>query len=100
MTTHREPHQDGSTQGRDPRQMNAADFAAIGIERISRGDAIRAKCLDCVHTVAEVRRCADKSCALWPFRMGTDPFREARVLTDEQRMVMAERLARAKQARG
>lgn len=102
MNTHRESHPDGTTQGRDPRQMTAADFAEIGIERTSRGDAIRAKCLDCVYTPAEVRRCADRTCALWPFRMGTDPFREARTMSEEQKAAAVERLARgrAQQARG
>lgn len=37
--------------------------------------AIRAKCLDCcVQQIAEVRRCQVFDCALWPYRMGNDPF--------------------------
>ena len=39
--------------------------------------AIRAKCLDCCcGNAAEVRKCVAVDCALWPFRMGTNPFRK------------------------
>ena len=38
---------------------------------MTRAKAIRVKCLDCCGgNSAEVRRCASKNCALWPFRMG------------------------------
>ena len=38
--------------------------------------AIRAKCKDCCGgSEAEVRRCGMIDCPLWPFRMGTNPFR-------------------------
>ena len=84
----------------DPRDMTPADLAALGLTRTSRGDAIRAKCIDCMGgSPAEVRLCASGSCALWPFRMGTDPWREAREMTDEQRQAAAERLARARAVR-
>ena len=100
MRAHMELRPDGETQGRDPRQLTPADLASFGLERISRGDAIRAKCLDCCcGSPAEVRRCGAIDCALWPFRQGTDPFREAREMSDEQRAVMAERLRMAREAR-
>jgi len=36
--------------------------------------AIRAKCLECCcYQRAEVRACPDKTCALWPYRMGHRP---------------------------
>ena len=35
--------------------------------------AIRAKCVDCGNQ-AEVARCTAVGCALWPFRMGKNPF--------------------------
>lgn len=100
IAPHLEPHPDGGTQGRDPRKMNRNDLEAIGLARVSRGDAIRAKCLDCmVGSPAEVRRCAAIECALWSFRMGTDPFRDARQMTDEQRAEAGERLRLAREAR-
>ena len=41
--------------------------------------AIREKCIDCSGgSPGEVRRCPVKQCALWPYRMGTNPFAQAR----------------------
>ena len=57
--------------------------------------AIREKCLDCCcATAAEVRKCVAVDCALWPFRMGTNPFRKKRELSPEQKREMVERLHR------
>lgn len=95
MKPHQEMHADGTTQGRDPRTMTPEQMEEIGLERISRGAAIRAKCIDCCGgNQAEVRRCGDVKCALWGFRMGTDPFREKRVMTEEQRAEARDRFAR------
>jgi hypothetical protein len=91
---------EGCPVGRDPRQMTGAELEALGRPRISRGDAIRAKCLDCCcGSPAEVRRCGMLDCALWPFRMGTDPYREAREISEEQRVAGVERLAAARRQR-
>jgi len=39
--------------------------------RLTRGKAIRAKCLDCTcGNAKEVRECEITSCALWSYRMG------------------------------
>jgi hypothetical protein len=36
---------------------------------------IRAKCIDCCSgQVGEVRKCVATTCALWPYRMGENPF--------------------------
>jgi hypothetical protein len=62
-------------------------------------EAIRERCLDCCcQQPAEVRKCVSVNCPSWPYRMGTNPFRAKRVLSDEQRLAMAERFARAKVA--
>lgn len=63
-----------------------ADFSAATLKenlrglnkaRISRGKAIRAKCLDCCGgSPGEVARCHITDCPLWPFRFGKDPFSE------------------------
>ncbi len=90
MKRHQQMHDDGTPMGRDPRQMTAADLAECGIERTSRGDAIRSKCIDCCGgSQAEVRRCGMADCALWPFRMGTDPFRAP--MSEERRAAASER---------
>lgn len=62
--------------------------------------AIRAKCLDCcAEHPSLVADCHIVSCALHPFRMGKNPFRAKRELSDEQRAAMADRLAKARRAR-
>ena len=36
--------------------------------------AIRGKCMDCsCYQLGEIRQCVVIACALWPFRMGSDP---------------------------
>lgn len=50
-------------------------------KRITRGKAIRLKCLDCCcGNGAEVRRCELRKCPLWPFRMGNE--KKAEILSD------------------
>ena len=45
------------------------------MKKISPVKAIRAKCLDCSYDQpSEVRDCHLTDCALWPFRMGKNPF--------------------------
>lgn len=47
------------------------------IERISRGKAIRAKCIDCCcGQKNEVRLCPAKDCPLWPYRLGKEDLSE------------------------
>lgn len=87
-----------ATYATDPREMTPEDLAKLGFKRISRGDAIKAKCLDCAGSHAEVRRCECGSCALWPLRFG-DPWREQREMTEEQRQAGAERLRKARESR-
>lgn len=56
--------------------------------------AIRAKCIDCGGGSAnEAKLCVCTDCPLWPYRLGKNPFRQVRVLTEEQRAEMASRLA-------
>ena len=57
---------------------------------------IREKCLDCcVQQHSEVRLCQIKDCALWPYRMGENPFRE-RKMTEEQKEAATLRLKKQK----
>lgn len=47
------------------------DYGGQMAERLTRGQAIRAKCLDCCcGSIVEVRRCAAESCPLWRYRTG------------------------------
>lgn len=59
---------------------------------------IRKHCLDCMGgSYREVERCSATDCALYPFRMGKNPFRAKREMTEEQRAAAAERLRKARE---
>ena len=78
--------------GKDPRSLKVDELALAGIIATPVLSAIRAKCLDCsCGNSAEVRKCIATNCALWPFRMGTNPFRAP--LSDEQRMARSRSFA-------
>ena len=63
--------------------------------------AIRMKCLDCSGgSRREAERCTVKTCALYPFRMGRNPFRAVREMSEEQKAAAVERLAKARASRG
>src|SRR5262245_3120754 len=54
--------------------------------------AIRARCLDCrCGNASEVRKCVAVECPSWPFRMGTNPFRAKRQLSEAQLQVLGRR---------
>lgn len=62
--------------------------------------AIREKCLDCcMGQTSEVKYCTAEDCPLWPFRMGKNPFRQKRELTDEQKANLAVRMKKAREAK-
>jgi hypothetical protein len=92
-------HPDDETEGKHP--SDAAPAAMLEIHKplpILR--VIREKCLDCcAGSETEVRKCTAIKCALWPYRMASNPFRR-RELSDEQREASAKRLAAARAERG
>jgi hypothetical protein len=91
--------EEGQHIGRDPRLINSQEFQEIGHAAAPILSVIRAKCLDCCcHQPSEIRKCTATSCALWPYRMGSNPFRASREMSDEQRSAAAERLRRVRQA--
>ena len=62
--------------------------------------AIRKNCILCIGSIREVPNCtAEKSCPLFPFRMGKNPFRTPRVVTDEQREAARERFKRSRESK-
>lgn len=59
--------------------------------------AIKAKCIDCCcGSFAEVKLCENADCALHPFRLGKNPYRVKREMTEEQKQHHAEILAKAR----
>ena len=89
------PADDGHLIGRDPRRMSISELIALGHQAGPLLAVIRAKCLDCVgDELGEVRKCTAVDCALWPFRMAHNPFREISQAQREQgRRLVARRSA-------
>lgn len=59
--------------------------------------AIRAFCLECSgDSPAEVKSCPVEKCPLYPFRLGKNPYRQRREMTEEQKRVLADRLREAR----
>ena len=58
--------------------------------------AIRAYCIDCSQSTSEVAKCVIPDCPLFPFRMGKNPFRTHRTLSEDQRAALRERLTVAR----
>ena len=89
-----EPGSDGELVGRDPRKMTVDELTELGHMCMSPLKALRLRCIDCCGGSApEVRLCTAVDCPAWPFRMGKNPYRTKRVISEEQRAVMAARLA-------
>ena len=57
--------------------------------------AIRLFCIECMGgSFEEVKNCSSQKCAIYPFRLGKNPFRTERVVSDEQRQAATERFAK------
>lgn len=55
--------------------------------------AIRAFCVDCCGgSSMMVKGCSAPDCALYPFRLGKNPYRKSRELTEEERQVLRDRM--------
>jgi hypothetical protein len=65
----------GRKWGRNPKQLEPADLEAEGIKPMPPLAVMRAMCLDC-RDADEVLTCARVHCPLWPFRLGTNPWRQ------------------------
>ena len=54
---------------------DVAEMRALGHKKSSLLSIIRKKCLDCCcDQPSEVRKCVMTSCALFPYRFGSNPF--------------------------
>ena len=59
--------------------------------------AIRAKCMDCTcGSAKEVELCPIVKCPVHAFRLGRNPYRTKREMSDEQKAAAKERLATAR----
>ena len=53
----------------------------------------------CCDDMESWKECNATDCMLHPFRMGKNPFRKKRELTDKQRKAIADRLEKAREAK-
>jgi hypothetical protein len=84
----------GQLVGRSPSDVSS-EFLSVNFSAQNRMKAIRAKCLDCCcGNAAEVRKCTATDCALWPFRLGSDPFRKRSALSEGDKQRRAAQLSR------
>jgi len=89
---------DGELIGKHPREV-PLEILSLKFRAQNPLKALREKCLDCCcGNAAEVRKCVTFDCPLWPYRMGTNPFRKKRELSPAQKRERAERLARGQLA--
>lgn len=59
---------------------------------------IRAHCLDCCNgSQKEVEGCTVEKCFLHPWRFGKNPYREKRILSEDQKTEMRDRLKKARE---
>lgn len=63
-------------------------------------EAIKLMCIDCMGGLKnEVKYCPTKKCAVWEFRLGKNPYRKSRELTEEEKEQMKERMMKAREAK-
>ncbi len=90
----------GQRVGRDPRKVPLEILHSYHRAK-NPLVAIRERCLDCCcGQPSEVRKCVSVTCPSWPYRLGTNPFRQKRVLSEEQKADMGKRLRAARAGGG
>ena len=62
----------------------------VGERRISQGRAIKIHCKGCCGD-QQVEGCEIPDCVLYPFRLGKNPYRTKRVMSEEQKAILRER---------
>lgn len=68
---------DGSTEGFRPNEVSTELFKQLGHDARPLLSVIRTKCLDCCgEQPSEVAKCTSCDCALWPYRLGSNPLRQ------------------------
>jgi hypothetical protein len=83
---------DGEETGKDPRTLPIETFNDLGHVKTPLLKVIQAKCLDCCcYQRSKIRKCVSSGCALWPYRMGTNPFVKHE-LSEERRQELSRRM--------
>ena len=75
--------------GKHPNEIFISEIKALGHNKRPLLKVIRANCLDCCcYQASEVRLCTCTTCNLFPYRMGTNPFRQFSPLSDKQKSAL------------
>lgn len=75
---------DTSTEGNT--NLSKENLKQWGYESTPLLKAVRAKCVDCSGgSVYEANKCTDIQCPLWVFRLGKNPFKKTRKLSEEHK---------------
>ncbi|MBL4802234.1 MAG: hypothetical protein JKY45_10095 [Emcibacter sp.] len=75
--------------GKNPNEIFIKELAALGHYKKPLLKVIRENCLDCCcHQSLEVRLCTSEDCSLWPYRMGTNPFRQTIPISEKQKTAL------------
>jgi hypothetical protein len=91
--------EEGHLVGCDPRKVPLGILSVYHTET-NPLKALRARCLDCCcGSASEVRKCSAVVCPSWPFRMGVNPFRQKRTISEDRRRAAAQHFAKLREAR-
>lgn len=89
----------------DPRKMTEAELKSLGHFKKPLSKVIREMCNSCVGSDPsgtrniEVTLCQATGCPLWAYRMGKSPFSTRGAMSEEQKKIVAERFANARNAK-
>lgn len=63
--------------------------------------AIKEHCRECMDNLySEIKNCpGEGKCQLWPFRLGINPYRTKRILSEEQKAKLVETLTKSREAK-
>lgn len=71
--------QNGYLVGKHPDNVQVSEMKSAGHINLPLAKIIRKKCLECTgFQKSEIRKCTATACALWPYRMGKNPFQSAK----------------------
>lgn len=89
----------------DPRKMSEAELKSLGHVKKPLSKVIREMCNSCVGADPsgvrniEVTLCQATGCPLWAYRMGKSPFSTRGAMSDEQKKIVKERFANARNSK-
>ena len=66
-----------------PEKLGVKTLRSIGHKKMPLMSLVRKTCIDCTAgSYSTIRNCEMTSCMFWPYRIGTNPFRKGRELSD------------------